>query len=49
MRWWKKVLLAVTILILLIIIIAIILFWRVIRTAASVDEAVELPISGMKF
>ncbi|MDE7416186.1 MAG: linear amide C-N hydrolase [Lachnospiraceae bacterium] len=38
MRWWKKVLLAVAILILLIIIIAIILFWRVIRTAASVEK-----------
>ena len=38
MRRWKKVLLAVAILILLIIIIAIILFWRVIRTAASVEK-----------
>ncbi len=38
MRWWKKVLLAVAILVLLIIIIAVILFWRVIRTAASVEQ-----------
>ena len=38
MRWWKKVLLAVAILVLLIIIIAIILFWRAIRTAASVEK-----------
>ncbi len=38
MRWWKKVLLAMVILILLIILIAVILFWRVIRTAASVEK-----------
>ncbi len=38
MHWWKKVLLTVAILILLIIIIAVILFWRVIRTATSVEK-----------
>ncbi len=45
MRWWKKVLLVTATLILLVIIIAIVMFWRVIRTAASVEEAVEL-LSG---
>ncbi len=38
MCWWKKVLLAAAILVLLIIIIAVILFWRVIRTAISVEK-----------
>lgn len=38
MRWWKKVLFAAAVLVLLIIITAVILFWRVIRTAASVER-----------
>lgn len=37
-RWWKKALLMTAMLILLVIIIAIVLFWRVIRTAASVEK-----------
>lgn len=38
MRWWKKVLLTAAVLVLLIVITAVILFWRVIRTAASVER-----------
>ncbi|MCM1192322.1 MAG: C45 family autoproteolytic acyltransferase/hydrolase [Acetatifactor muris] len=38
MCWWKKVLLAVAVLFLLIIIVVATLFWRVIRTAASVEK-----------
>ena len=37
-RWWKKALLMTAMLILLVIIIAIVLFWRVIRTAVSVEK-----------
>lgn len=37
-RWWKKALLITAMLILLVIIIAIVLFCRVIRTAASVKK-----------
>lgn len=38
MRWWQKMLLTIAVLLLLIIIAFIILFWRAIRTAASVKK-----------